>query len=276
MSDLYIVVLHAEADVVRALLFDGEARRVEGYSAQLPRRAEAEADCLDEMHRLVQAAGLRVAAVTGFEGNEEDRSYWPAFAGAAWFPALPDGAGVMLGSGCVGRERFGLAIGEKSLLGMVIESQIALDGLNCVAIDDKRWLVSCEVPEATGAYAALKRELRVKGSIEGFLETAAVDDPHLAWLAAVERRFCEIFERLKAAAKEPVEVIACGATLLKSPSWTLRMANALGVPLTLCTEPEPAARGEALWALERIGAIENLEALPASTATVIRPVAATS
>jgi hypothetical protein len=81
---------------------------------------------------------------------------------------------------------------------------------------------------------------------------------------------------LKLAVMEPVEAIACGATLLKSPSWTLRIANALEVPLTLCTEPEPAGRGAALWALERTGAISHLEALPASTAGVVQPVAATA
>ena len=274
MSDPYIVVLDGEAGGVRALLFDSEARRVEGYSAQLPRRADAAADCLDEMHRLVQAAGFRISAVVGRAESEvtaEDRKYWPAFEGAAWFPSLPEGAGTMLGSGCVGHRQFGLAIGETSLLGMVVERQIAIDGLTCVSIDNKRWLLCGAVPEAAGAYAAVKRELKVKGSIEGYLETAATDDPHLAGLAAVEQRFLEIFERLKVAVQEPVEAIACGATLLKSPAWTLRMANALGVGLTLCTEPEPAGRGAALWALERTGAIGHLEALPASTAGVVRP-----
>ena len=274
--DPYIVVLDVEANAVRALLFDSEARRVEGYSAQLPRRADAAADCLDEMHRLVQAAGFRIAAVVGRAEREvtaEDRKFWPAFEGAAWFPSLPEGAGVMLGGGCVGRERFGLALGEKSMLGTVVESQLEVDGLTCVPIDEKRWLLSGAAPEAGGAYAALKHELKVKGSIEGYLETAAADDPHLAGLSSVERRFREIFQVLKLAVKEPREVIACGAALLKSPAWTLRIANALGVPLTLSTEPEPAARGAALWALERIGAIENLEALSASIGAVVRPVA---
>src|SRR5665213_1296211 len=92
-ADVYIVVLDVAADVVRALLFDFEARRVEGYAAQLPRRADAAADCLDEMHRLVQAAGFRVAAVVGRAESEvtaEDRQFWPAFEGVRWFPALPD------------------------------------------------------------------------------------------------------------------------------------------------------------------------------------------
>ena len=60
---------------------------------------------------------------------------------------------------------------------------------------------------------------------------------------------------------------------MKSPSLSQRIANALGVPLTWCTEPEPAARGAALWALEKLGAIENLEALPASTGAVFEPAA---
>ena len=277
MSDPYIVVLDVEIATVRALLFDSEARRVEGYSAQLPQRADAAADCLDEMHRLVQADGFRIAAVVGRAESEvtaEDRKYWPAFEGAAWFPTLPEGAGMMLGSGCVGHRQFGLVVGETSLLGMVVERPIAMDGLTCAQIDGRRWLLSGSVPEAGGAYAAMKRELKVKGSIEGYLETAAPDDPQLAGFSAVERRFREIFERLKLAVMEPVEVIACGATLLKSPSWTLRIAEALGVGLTLCTEPEPSARGAALWALERTGAIEHLEALPASMAGVVRPVSA--
>ncbi len=279
MVNPYIVVLDVEADAVRALLFDSEAQRVEGYSAQLRLRPDAAADCLDEMHRLVHAAGFRVAAVVGRAESDvtaEDLKYWPEFEGAAWFPSLPEGAGMMLGSGCVNHRQFGLAIGERSLLGMVVESRVALDGLTCAQIDDRRWLLSGTVPEAGGAYAAVKRELKVKGSIEGYLEAAAVDDPHLAGLSEVEQRFRELFERLKLAVMEPVEVIACGATLLKSPSWTLRIANALGVPLTLCTEPEPSARGAALWALERTGAIDHLEALPASTAAVVRPVAPTS
>jgi len=176
----------------------------------------------------------------------------------------------------VGHRQFGLVVGEKSLLGMVIEHPIAIKGLTCAPIDEKRWLLSGEVAEAGGAYAALKHELKVKGSIEGYLEKAPADDPHLAGIIAVELRLREVFEQLKLAVKEPVAVVACGATLLKSPAWTLRIANALGVELTLCTEPEPAARGAALWALNRIGSIEYLEALPASTGAVVRPVAATA
>ncbi|HEV1285537.1 MAG TPA: hypothetical protein VNU44_09505 [Bryobacteraceae bacterium] len=268
-ADPYIVVLDVEADAVRALLFDSEARRVEGYSAQLPRRADAAADCLDEMHRLVRAAGFRIAGVVGRAEREvsaEDRKLWPAFEGSAWFPALPEGAGAVLGSGCVGPSQFALVVGGTSPLGTVAESPV--EALTCVPIDEKRWLLSGNVPEAGRAYSALKRELKLKGSLEEYLETAAADDPLLKGLSFVEGRFREIYLALSGAVGAG-QVVACGAALLKSPAWTQRIANALGVPLTLCTEPEPAARGAALWALEQVGAIGDVGALPASMGAVV-------
>jgi hypothetical protein len=268
IADVYIVVLDVAADAVRALLFDSEARRVEGYSALLPQRADAAADCLDEMHRLVHAAAFRVAAVVGRAETEvtpEDRKFWPAFESAKWFPALPAGSGAILGSGCVSRERFGLTIDEASMMGTVVDRPLTIDGLACVQIDEKRWLLSGAVPEAGGAYAALKHELKVRGSIEGYLESAAAGDPHLAPFDAIERTFREIYETLIGAVGKPDDVIASGAVLMKSPAWTHRIAKALGVTMTLCTEPEPAGRGSAMWALEKIGALQTEAEAPAAS-----------
>jgi hypothetical protein len=44
------------------------------------------------------------------------------------------------------------------------------------------------------------------------------------------------------------------------------MADALGRPVTICTEPEPAARGAAVWALEAVAIIAAANVLPASWA----------
>jgi hypothetical protein len=266
MVNPYIVVLDVAADAVRALLFDSEARHMEGYAAQSPRRAEAGSDCLDEMHRLVDAAGFPIGAVVGRAESEvtaEDRSLWPAFEGAEWFPALPGCSGAMLGSGCAGRERFGLMIdGDRSMLGAVIESPVT----GCIEIDEKRWLVSSAIPEAGGIYSSLKRA--IQGSVEEFLDRAAADDPRLAPLDSAARQLREVYETLSRLVGAPAEVIGCGAALLKSPAFARRIAGALGAPLTLSTEPEPAGRGAALWALNRVGAIEDLNALPASTGGV--------
>jgi hypothetical protein len=270
MADAYIVVLDVAADAQRVLLFDSEARRVEGYAAQLPRRADADLDCLDEMHRLVHTAEFRVVAVVGrSEITAEDRQLWPAFADAAWFPALPEGAAAMLGSGCVDREQVALVMGEASMVGTVIESPVAIDGLSCVPIDEKRWMLSGLVAEAWPAYSSFKHS--IKGSVERYLANAATDDPALEGLNAAIGRFREVYERV--AGRGPaLPVTACGEVLLKAPSLAQRIADSLGVSLALSTEAEPACRGLALWALERVGAIEDLRALPASTGPVFTPV----
>jgi hypothetical protein len=272
MADAYIVVLDAAADSVRVMLFDSEARRVEGYGAQLPQRVDAAADCLDEMHRLVCAAGLRVGAVMGRAESEvtaEDRSFWPAFKDAAWFPALPDGAGAMLGSGCVGPEFTWLTLGEKSMLGTVVESPVEVEGLACVAIDDRRWMLSGVVAESGAAYVDLKRA--AKGSVERYLESAADGDPVVVGIESAGRGFRRVYELLGRRPPQlgaPPHIIACGAVLLKAPSLAQRIADAMGASLTLSTELEPGHRGSALWALERIGAIGDLRVLPASMGAV--------
>src|SRR5882724_11749943 len=79
--DPFIVSLDVGSSSVRALLFDATGRQVEGYRAQLPYRtattadggveldpehlAELTIDCVDELHRLVHAAGMKIAAVSG-------------------------------------------------------------------------------------------------------------------------------------------------------------------------------------------------------------------
>jgi gluconokinase len=66
----------------------------------------------------------------------------------------------------------------------------------------------------------------------------------------------------------PVEVIASGGALLRSSGWTQMMADTLGRPVTASTELEPSSRGAALHALERLGALPGLDALPASTGAI--------
>jgi gluconokinase len=69
----------------------------------------------------------------------------------------------------------------------------------------------------------------------------------------------------------PAEVIASGGALLRSPGWTQIMADTLGRSVIASTEPEASSRGAALYALERLGAIPGLDALPASTGATFSP-----
>ena len=66
-------------------------------------------------------------------------------------------------------------------------------------------------------------------------------------------------------------MIASGGALLRSPGWTQMMADVLGRPVLASTEPEASSRGAALYALERLGALPGLDALPASTGGLFEP-----
>jgi len=99
-SDLFIVSIDVGSSSVRTLLFDSSAHQMEGFGAQLAYRiqttpdggaevdpealADLTIDCLDELHRQVQEAGFRVAAVAG-------SAFWHSFCGvdATGKPTLP-------------------------------------------------------------------------------------------------------------------------------------------------------------------------------------------
>ena len=111
----------------------------------------------------------------------------------------------------------------------------------------------------------------LRASITGLsASTGAFDILHAA-LESIALRFREIYSLLAASWGAPTEVIASGGALLHSPAWIQMMADSLGRPVTICTENEASCRGAALWALERLGTIDSLEALPASTGAVFTP-----
>jgi gluconokinase len=111
-----------------------------------------------------------------------------------------------------------------------------------------------------------------------------------AGLEAVAYRFALIFERLEAggwrlAADSPApasspqppasRIIASGGSLLSSPTWMQMIASTLGHAILASDEPEATSRGAALLALESLGAIPSVEALPAPTRAIYEPDPAT-
>jgi gluconokinase len=111
----------------------------------------------------------------------------------------------------------------------------------------------------------------LRASITGIsAATEAFDIAHAA-LESVALRFREIYSLLAVPWGAPAEVIASGTALLHSPAWTQMMADALGRSVTICTENEASCRGAALWALERLGLIDGIDALPASTGAIFEP-----
>jgi gluconokinase len=179
-------------------------------------------------------------------------------------------------------------------------------GLWCYRVDRKRFVIGGALSNGGEVFAWAKRTLQLPKDLEARLD-AAVPGSHLltvlpffsgertpywrgdlraaitglsfstepfdilrASLEAVSLGFSEIYRLLEPQGQSP-EIVASGGALLKSPGWTQMMADALGRPVTACTEIETSCRGAALWAMERCGIIENLADLPASTGALFEP-----
>jgi gluconokinase len=93
-----------------------------------------------------------------------------------------------------------------------------------------------------------------------------------AGLEAVAYRFALIFESLTAG---NTKIIASGGSLLSSPAWMQIIASTLGHAILASDEQEATSRGAALLALESLGTIASVEALPAPTSALYEPDPAT-
>ncbi|HEX5432396.1 MAG TPA: FGGY-family carbohydrate kinase, partial [Bryobacteraceae bacterium] len=181
------------------------------------------------------------------------------------------------------------------------------EGLWCYRLDRRRQIMGGALSNGGDVFAWLKRTLALPKDREARLETAAPGShgltvlPFLAgerspyWrsdlrgiiaglslstgpfeilhasLESVALRFREIYGLLAKRIGVPKDVIGSGGGLLHSPAWIQMMADTLGRPVIASTVPEASSRGAALYALERLGAIPGLEALPAPTGAVFSP-----
>jgi gluconokinase len=99
-----------------------------------------------------------------------------------------------------------------------------------------------------------------------------------AGMEAVAYRFALIFESLAASnadsarnTSKPSTIIASGGSLLSSPAWMQIIASTLGHAILASEEQEATSRGAALLALESLGAIASVDALPAPTGALYEP-----
>jgi gluconokinase len=226
------------------------------------------------------------------------RSLWPAFDGVPWFPAWGDGACNNIGSGCTTRDSFSLMVGTSGAMRAVVPSgSIRIpDELWCYRVDRGRYVLGGALSNGGDVYAWMRRVLALpdpqaveeelaamtpgahallllpffagerspywrsdlRAAITGLnLSTRAIDILR-ASLESVALRFSEIFDLMSSSLGRPRAVIASGGALLHSPAWTQMMADALGVDVGTCIEPEATSRGAALLSLERIGALADL------------------
>jgi gluconokinase len=234
--------------------------------------------------------------------------------GIPWYPALGDGACDNIGSGCCSPEQFALMVGTTGAMRVVYErEQIDIPaGLWCYRVDRRRAVVGGAISSGGEVFAWMKQTLQLPDAAETEKQIAAMPPgshgltmlPYFAgerstgWrsdaraaiagmgvattpihilrasLESVAIQFRQIYDIMQAAVGKPSRLIASGGALLHSPAWTSMMADALCRPVLACLEPEATARGAALLALERLGAIPDVENLPPRTGQTYEPVEA--
>src|SRR5215212_7774907 len=234
--------------------------------------------------------------------HREYRERWPALRDARWFPAVGDGAVSNVGSGCITQERMALMVGTSAALRVAWRGERTEIpwGAWCYRVDEHRFVLGCADSNGGNLFAWLHNSLRLppKGETERLLSEMTADGHGLtvlpfiagergpgyaaharaavlglsqatqpieilrAGLEAVALRFALMYGIVTSVLPEPRQAIATGGGLERSPAWAQIVADALGRPLVASGEREASSRGAALLALERLGAIENVETTP--------------
>ncbi len=243
--------------------------------------------------------------------TDEYARRWPLLREVPWYPALGDGGCSNVGSGCVTRERMALMVGTSGALRVAWRGRQARVpwGAWCYRVDGQRFVMGGALANGGNLFAwmrdvlqlgrigAAERELarrepdghgltvlpflagerspgyaaRAQAAILGISLATRSIDVLQAGLEAIALRFALLHEILRAEAPEARQLIATGGALLRSPAWLQMMADALGREIVASREPEASSRGAALLALEALGAVADVGAVPAATGRVYEP-----
>lgn len=230
---------------------------------------------------------------------------WPELATVPWFPALGDGACASLGMGAAGR-RVGLTVGTSAAVRVLRADAepIVPDGLWCYRLDSRRTVAGRAISNGGAVFAWLERTLRLPppdelearlaamapashgltviprllperpprpegpetASIGGLTAATGPVQIARAWLETAAFTMADALDAVEAAFGLADEVVAGGGALHASRAWARIVTDALGRPMRLSPHEESTMRGAALFALERIGAIEDAVAFAAADA----------
>lgn len=262
-------------------LFDQQALR---WDAELLAAAGIEAQ---QLFPLADRADARLGLRQPWAGR------WPALRGAAWFPAVGDGAAGNVGSGCAGPARIAINVGTSAAMRLVAADPPAETpaGLWRYRVDRKLSVVGGALSEGGNVFAwcaetlrlppepALERALadaadrnhglaflpllagerspgwnaRARGTVAGLSLATTPVDILRAALEGVALGLATIHERLAPLAAAEHDLVVSGAALARSRAWAQMVADALGRPLTISAESEASSRGAALLALDALG-----------------------
>ena len=233
---------------------------------------------------------------------------WPALKEARWFSAIGDGAGSNIGSGCADQTRIGLNAGTSGALRVVLRDFTGAPprGLWRYRVDEQRSIVGGALSNAGNVLDWARQTFRAPDDWQSQVAPMAPDAhgltvlPFLAgeraplwngqarftlagasWDAApttilravlegAALRFAAVGQLLLKLAPD-AEIVFSGGALEGVPVWQPILCDAIGAPLVGSREFEASARGAALLALERLGAIGDVAEVPFERGEVLAP-----
>jgi gluconokinase len=247
----------------------------------------------------------------GLTLREPWASRWAELKGAAWYPAIGDGAAGSVGSGCTDRTRVAINVGTSSAIRLVTDGPRAAApwGLWRYRLDARRSVAGGSLSEGGDVYAwcagtldlgepdAIERALvahadtehglavlpflagerspgwsaRARGAITGLSLATTPIDILRASLESVALRLALIYDLLAPLTAPDHEIIASGGALVRSAAWAQMIADALGRPLVVAREREASSRGVALLASAALGRLGDLGAAARQDGVRVEP-----
>ena len=234
---------------------------------------------------------------------------WPALARVPWVPAIGDGACSNVGAGAVGRDVVSLFLGTSGAMRVVYatDDPPVVEGGWTYRLDARRVVAGGALSNGGNVIGwvrrafpsvDLERVVRTAGpaqlvalpllagdrsptwddaaraAVAGIGLATTGDDIARAMVEGVAYRVARLWSVVDAAMPGITRVVATGGTLLSMP-WLIQLfADAIGRPVVTSGAGEGSARGAALAALERIGALPDIGAVRSPLGRVFHPRAA--
>lgn len=231
---------------------------------------------------------------------------WPALARVPWVPAIGDGACSNVGAGAVGRDVASLFLGTSGAMRVVFPSDDppVVEGGWTYRLDARRVVAGGALSSGGNVLGWLQRVLPAvdirramrtagpdglvalpllagdrsptwddgaRAAVAGIGLATSADDIARAMVEGIAYRVARLWDVVDAAMPGITRVIATGGTLLAHP-WLIQLfADAIDRPVVMSGAGEGSARGAAIAALERIGVLPDVAAVPSPLGRVFRP-----
>lgn len=231
---------------------------------------------------------------------------WPVLAGLPWFPAIGDGAGSNVGCGAVGRDTAALFLGTSGAIRVAYEEDDPplIRGGWTYRLDERHLVVGAALSNGGNVLDWLARTFPAvdpatlwrrraahgltalplfagdrspswddgsRAAIAGLSLVTTRADIVRAMIEGVAYRVARLWRALDAGLPGVRTVIGTGGALIGRP-WLMQLfADAIGRPLVASASGEGSARGAAIVALTRLGALASLADAPSPRGRVYRP-----